>query len=77
MLNILPAAKVSGAGLGEAAMEAEIVDSQTGAQLRALVEMQSGSRLSLAGVTKWGDAKAVMHEWAKELRKRIDETHGK
>ena len=76
ILNIMPAAKVSGAGLGAATMEAEIIDSQTGKQLRALVEMQTGSRLSLDGLSKWGDAKGVMDKWAKSLRKRIDEAHG-
>ncbi|MHC4570799.1 MAG: DUF3313 domain-containing protein [Planctomycetota bacterium] len=76
ILNILPAAKVSGAGLGAATMEAEIIDSQTGEQLRALVEMQTGSRLSLDGLSKWGDAKGVMKKWAKSLRERIDEAHG-
>ena len=76
LLNVMPTAKLTGVGLGSATMEAEILDSQTAEQLRALVEMQKGNRLSLDGLTKWGDAKAVMDKWAISLRKRIDEAHG-
>ncbi len=56
-------------------MEAELLDSQTGAQIAAVVETQSGNRLSLDGVSKWGDTEAVMKDWAKRFRKRLDETH--
>jgi hypothetical protein len=75
ILNIMPTAKATGVGLGAATMEAEIIDSRTGQQLRALVEMQRGNRLSLDGLSKWGDAKAVMDKWARSLRSRIDEAH--
>ena len=56
-------------------MEGEVIDSQTGEQIGAVIQTQKGSRLSLAGVKKWGDAKAVMDEWAKRFRKRLDEAH--
>ncbi len=74
--NILPISKVAGTGLGGASLEAELLDSQTGEQIGALVESQSGKRLSLAGYSTWGDAKAVMNRWAKRFRKRLDEAHG-
>ncbi len=48
-LNILPTSKLSGVGLGGASMEAEMVDSQTHEQIGAVVESQSGERLSMAG----------------------------
>ena len=76
ILNILPAGKVSGVGLGGATMESEVIDSQTGKQIGALVELQRGSRLSLDGLSKWGDAKGVMDKWAQSLRNRVDEAHG-
>ncbi len=75
-LNIWPSTKLSGIGLGGATMEAEVVDSQTGKQIHALVELQKGNRFSLDGISKWGDAKGVMDKWAKSLRERLDEAHG-
>ena len=71
--NVLPASKIVGSGLGGASMEIEVLDSQTGVQIGAAIESQLGSRLSLQGITKWGDAKAVMDDWAKRLRTRLDE----
>ncbi len=76
VMNILPATKIAGIGLGGAAMEAELVDSLTGQQIAAIMEYQKGSRLSLEGLSKYGDAKAVMKGWAKRFRKRLDEAHG-
>ncbi len=74
-LNVLPQTKMTGLGLGGASMEAEMIDSQTGRQIGAVVESQSGSRLSMAGISSWGDAKAVMDNWAKKLKKRLDDAH--
>jgi len=76
LLNIHPASKLMGAGLGGASLEAELVDSQTGEQIGALVESQLGDRLSLDGLSTWGDAKAIMDDWAGRFRKRLDEAHG-
>jgi len=75
--NIIPMAKMAGTGLGSASMEAELVDSKTGQQIAALVETQTGSRLSFDGLSKWGDSEAVMRDWAKRFRKRLDEAHGR
>ena len=75
--NIVPIGKIAGTGIGGASMEGELIDSQTGRQLGALVESQMGKRLSLAGYSTWGDAKAVMDMWAKRFRERLDEAHGK
>lgn len=75
--NIIPMAKAAGTGLGSASMEAELVDSKTGQQIAAVVETQTGSRLSFDGLSKWGDAEAVMKGWAQRFRKRLDEAHGR
>ncbi len=53
-----------------------MIDSQTGRQIGAIVESQLGERLSMAGITTWGDAKQIMDNWAKRLRKRLDEAQG-
>jgi hypothetical protein len=74
--NIMPMLKVAGTGLGGASMEAELVDSKTGQQIAAVVETQTGNRLSFDGLSKWGDAEAVMKGWAQRFRKRLDEAHG-
>lgn len=76
LMNIHPGSKLLGSGLGGASLEAEWIDSQTGEQLAALVESQLGDRLSLDGLSEWGDAKAIMDGWAQRFRKRLDEAHG-
>ena len=75
-LNVLPQTKLTGVGLGQASVEAEMVDSQTGEQLAAAIDSETGSRFSFSGLSKWGDVEAVMKDWAKRLWLRVDETHG-
>ena len=72
-LNVIPHTKLMGAGLGGASMEGEVVDSITGEQIAAVVQSQKGKKLSLAGLSKWGDAKAVMDGWAQSFKERLDE----
>ena len=76
LMNIHPGSKLLGSGLGGASLEAEWLDSQTGEQIAALVESQLGDRLSLDGLSEWGDAKAIMDGWAQRFRTRLDEAHG-
>ncbi len=74
-LNLTLYTKVTGAGLGGAALEAEIVDSVTGEQLAASVQWGSGSRIFLGGYTKLGHAKTEINQWADRLRERLDDLH--
>ena len=83
-LNILIYTKITGAGLGGIAAEGEIVDSMTGEQLAAAIRWGSGSRVMGRGtqiikgeVSKLGDAKLVIDNWAKDIRKRIDAAHAR
>ncbi len=76
VLNLSIYTKITGAGLGGAAMEGEVVDSVTGEQIAAVIRWGSGSRIARAGFTHTGDAKIVINRWAKDLRKRIDKAHG-
>ena len=76
-LNISIYTKITGAGLGGAAFEGEVVDSMTGEQIAAVSRWGSGSRILRAGFTHTGDAKILMDRWAKHLRERIDEAHGR
>ncbi len=74
--SLLPQAKLIGAGIGGASMEAEIVDSVTGEQIGAVVESKMGSRMPFANLGEWDAAKQVMDDWAKRFKKRLDEAHG-
>jgi hypothetical protein len=76
-LNVIPQTKLIGAGIGGASVEAEVVDSQTSEQIGAAILSQKGKRLSMSGLSKYGDAKAVMDDWAERFRKRLDEARGK
>jgi hypothetical protein len=75
LMNVHPASKLIGSGLGGASLEAELVDSQSGQQIAALMESQLGERLSLDGLSEWGDAQAIMDGWAERFRQRLDEAN--
>jgi hypothetical protein len=75
-LNVTSYTKVTGAGLGGAAIEGEIVDAMTGEQLGATIRWGGGSRFGRAGYTKLGDAKIILKRWADHLRDHLDEMHG-
>lgn len=74
-LNVLPASKLSGIGLGGVSMEAEVLDAMTGEQIGAVIQSKKGKRVSTAGLHEWGDAHAVMDEWAQRFRNVLDEAH--
>ena len=73
--NVLIYTKITGAGLGGVATEAEVVDSITGEQLAAGIHWGSGSRVLRAGFTRAGDAKILIGRWVKLAREAIDEAH--
>lgn len=75
-LNIVSYTKITGAGLGGAAIEAEIIDSVTGEQLAAAIRWGGGSRFARAGYTKTGDAKIILKRWANSIRDKIDKLNG-
>jgi len=76
-LNIHPATKLSGIGLGGASMEAEALDSQTGERVMAVVDTRLGNRFTIAaGLDSLGHAKQVLRHWAQRFVKRLDEAHG-
>jgi len=76
-LNVLPQTILVGAGLGGASVEGEILDSDTGEQMAAIIASQIGKRFTMAGLSTYGDAQAVMKNWAQRLVQRINEAHGK
>jgi len=78
LLNIHPGMKLMGGGLGGAGMEGEVVDSVSNVTIAAVINNQKGSRLGLtSGLTRFGHAKELMEEWAKNLKEWLDKNHGK
>jgi hypothetical protein len=59
---------------GAVAIECEVLDSQTGAQLAALREIRKGKSSSLS---KWTDAKDVMDDRAREFYATLEKEHGR
>ncbi len=77
-LNVHPGTKLMGGGLGGAGAEMEVVDSVNGQTIAAAIDNQKGSRLSIgAGLSWYGHAEQVMENWAKDVKKWVDEVHGK
>jgi len=76
-MNIHPATKLSGLGLGGASMEAEALDSQTGERVFAVVDTRQGKRMSIgAGLSEFGHAKQVIEHWVERFVSRVDKAHG-
>lgn len=67
-LNIHPLMKLSGAGIGGASSEGELLDSTTNKQLAAVINTDKGSKLNLvSGLSAYGNAEEVVDKWAEEL----------
>ena len=77
LLNIHPAMKLTGAGLGGASMEGEVTDSVSGRRLGAIVESRSGDRLAIAaGFSRLGHAKQVIDYWINRFATNLDKAQG-
>ncbi|OHB63644.1 MAG: hypothetical protein A2Y76_09470 [Planctomycetes bacterium RBG_13_60_9] len=57
---------------GIVAIEAELLDSQTGEQLMAIREIQR-PRTRSGGLSEWDDAKRVMDDWARRFYAELEE----
>ncbi|GBC63642.1 DUF3313 domain-containing protein [Desulfonema ishimotonii] len=64
------------ANVGQAAMEVEILDAQTGEPLATAVDREVGGKFDLVdGMTKWGHAEHIFEFWAKRMREWLDSVH--
>ncbi len=61
-------------GVGQAAVEVEILDAQTGERLGAAVDRRAGGQRAFKG--KLVDAKDAFDYWAKRIRLRLDQERG-
>ena len=72
LLNVHPAMKLSGKGLGGASFEGEGVDSVTGERIFAVAHSKKGNRKSMkAGLSEWGHAQESMDFWAETFVEQI------
>lgn len=77
-LNIHPGTKLSGAGLGGASIEGELVDTADGVRIFAFVDSDPGNRFTIAeGLDAVGHAKWVIDKWVEEVVGRLDRAHGR
>ena len=69
--QVLPTSKLIGLGRGGAALEEELVDSETGEQLAAFIRAGKGSRFDMRGLKKYGHAKKIIEGWARDAAARL------
>jgi hypothetical protein len=65
--------------LGDASVEAELLDSLTEERIAAMVDTRTGGRRFfsfISGLKKWSDVHAAFRTWAKEFREDLDRVHG-
>jgi hypothetical protein len=65
-------------GMGEVSFEGEILDSQSGEILAAVMDAESGKKYKIRkSVSKWGHTIDVFNKWAQRLRTRLDKLSGR
>ena len=65
--------KLIGIGRGGAALEEELVDSETGEQLAAFIRGGKGSRFDMRGLKKYGHAKKIIDGWTTDAATRLSQ----
>jgi hypothetical protein len=58
--------------VGEASVEAELLDSVTGERLAAAVDERWGTKSPTTMFSKWGDVEKACDFWAERIRKRLE-----
>jgi hypothetical protein len=73
--KVHPASNILGAGRGGAAMEAEIVDSNSGQQVAAIVQTGVGSQFKAFNITTVSDVKNTIDVWARDVGDHMQGRH--
>ena len=76
LLNIHPGMKLTGAGLGGASGEGEVLDAVTGKRIIAAADTRMGDMSYAAGLTTLGHAKQVIELWAERFVNVMRKAHG-
>jgi hypothetical protein len=65
-------------GVGQASMEAELIDSMTNERIGAVIDTKAAGQFELTDKrTTWEHTKNAFRFWAQRLRKWLDEVHGR
>jgi hypothetical protein len=65
-------------GMGEVTFEGEMIDSQSGEILGAVIDSETGKKYKVAkSVSKWGHAVDIFNGWAQIFRARLDKLSGR
>lgn len=72
-MKLHPGMRLSGAGTGGAAMEAEVVDSVTGEQLAAAVQSSFGTQLDITAFSTVADVNNAVDKLVDQAGRRFDE----
>jgi hypothetical protein len=71
--KIHPVSRMAGAGTGGAAMEAEIIDSVTGAQVAAVVQAATGNQFNFTNFSTVADVNSAIDRWAATASRTLKE----
>lgn len=71
--KVHPVSRAVGAGTGGAAMEAEIIDSQTKEQLGAVVQAGTGNQFDMTAFSTVADVKSAIDGWVQHFSDRLKE----
>lgn len=64
-------------GVGSISIEAEMLDSLTGAREGAVIDTLAGKKLEVRqSLNKWGDIAAAVQTWAQRFAGRVEKAHG-
>jgi len=72
-LNLHPGSKLTGAGVGGASMETEVIDSVSGKQIAAVVQSGRGNQFELDTFSSLDDVKDAIDAWARSAAERLEE----
>lgn len=76
ILNLHPASKLTGAGLGGATIESEVIDAESGKPAAILIESRKGDQFEIDTLSDFDDALDAVDAWAVAWRKRLDSARG-
>lgn len=76
ILNLHPASKLTGAGLGGATVESEVIDASSGKTAAILIESRKGDQFEIDTLSDFDDALDAVDAWAVAWRKRLDSARG-
>jgi len=78
LLNIHPGSTLMGKGRGGASIEIEVLDSHSQERLGIAMASQRGkARKITKGMGRWAHTEGVLSDWAKDIRKYIDDAHSR